>query len=385
MKNIRLTVWIGIMCGWLAAGMLQAGTRPDNARPAEEDGSRLWLPVMRPVEGAEVEVIYKGKVSPTIAVAIAELKNAWKGEPVLLEKKRTGQGDGFAITSSEHQVRILSSTEAGLLYGVYSLLRMQAAGQVTVPLSVTEQSVYDLRILNHWDNLDGTVERGYAGCSLWNWEELPGTLSPRYEAYARANASVGINGTVLNNVNASPQVLATGSLEKAKEMAELIWKIKGEGDTIGGVVSCVIKGCPIGLGQPVFGKLHAALGNAMLSINAVKGFSYGQGFDSMELKGSEQNDVFYNNNGRVETKSNYSGGIQGGISNGQDIYFRVAFKPVATILMEQHTVNINGTDTTMKAKGRHDACVLPRAVPIVEAMAAMTILDYYLIDRTTQL
>ena len=221
MKNIRLTVWIGIMCGWLAAGMLQAGTRPDNARPAEEDGSRLWLPVMRPVEGAEVEVIYKGKVSPTITIAIAELKNAWKGEPVLLEKKRTGQGDGFAITSSEHQVRILSSTEAGLLYGVYSLLRMQAAGQVTVPLSVTEQPVYDLRILNHWDNLDGTVERGYAGCSLWNWEELPGTLSPRYEAYARANASVGINGTVLNNVNASPQVLATGSLEKVKALADV--------------------------------------------------------------------------------------------------------------------------------------------------------------------
>lgn len=221
MKNIRLTVWIGIMCGWLAAGMLQAGTRPDNARPAEEDGSRLWLPVMRPVEGAEVEVIYKGKVSPTIAVAIAELKNVWKGEPVLLEKKRTGQGDGFAITSSEHQVRILSSTEAGLLYGVYSLLRMQAVGQVTVPLSVTEQSVYDLRILNHWDNPDGTVERGYAGCSLWNWEELPGTLSPRYEAYARANASVGINGTVLNNVNASPQVLATGSLEKVKALADV--------------------------------------------------------------------------------------------------------------------------------------------------------------------
>ena len=164
---------------------------------------------------------YKGKVSPTIAVAIAELKNAWKGEPVLLEKKRTGQGDGFAITSSEHQVRILSSTEAGLLYGVYSLLRMQAAGQVTVPLSVTEQSVYDLRILNHWDNPDGTVERGYAGCSLWNWEELPGTLSPRYEAYARANASVGINGTVLNNVNASPQVLATGSLEKVKALADV--------------------------------------------------------------------------------------------------------------------------------------------------------------------
>ena len=128
---------------------------------------------------------------------------------------------GFAITSSEHQVRILSSTETGLLYGAYSLLRMQAAGQLTVPLSVTEQPAYDLRILNHWDNPDGTVERGYAGRSLWNWEELPGTLSPRYEAYARANASVGINGTVLNNVNASPQVLTTGSLEKVKALADV--------------------------------------------------------------------------------------------------------------------------------------------------------------------
>ena len=172
-------------------------------------------------------------------------------------------------------------------------------------------------------------------------------------------------------------------LEKAKEMAELIWKVKGEGDTIGGVISCVIKGCPIGLGQPVFGKLHAALGNAMLSINAVKGFAYGQGFDSMELRGSEQNDVFYNNGGRIETKTNYSGDIQGGISNGQDIYIRDAFKPDAAVLMEQQTVNINCIDTTLKAKGRHDPCVLPRAVPIVEAMAAITVLDYYLRDRTS--
>ena len=120
--------------------------------------------------------------------------------------------------------------------------------------------------------------------------------------------------------------------------------------------------------------------NAAIRAVVRRGLSKG-----LKMKGSEQNDVFYNNNGRIETHTNHSGGIQGGISNGQDIYFRVAFKPVATILMEQHTVNINGTDTTMKAKGRHDACVLPRAVPIVEAMAAMTILDYYLIDRTTQL
>lgn len=173
--------------------------------------------------------------------------------------------------------------------------------------------------------------------------------------------------------------------EKAKAMEELICRVKAEGDTIGGVITCVIKGCPIGLGEPVFGKLHAALGNAMLSINAAKAFEYGNGFNGLEQKGSEQNDVFFNNKGRIETRTNHSGGIQGGISNGQDIYFRVAFKPVATLLMEQHTVNIDGVDTTLKARGRHDPCVLPRAVPIVEAMAALTILDYYLIDRTTQL
>ena len=172
---------------------------------------------------------------------------------------------------------------------------------------------------------------------------------------------------------------------KAEEMATLIKEVKAEGDTIGGVISCVIQGCPVGLGQPAFGKLHAALGSAMLSINAVKGFAYGEGFDSMNLRGSQQNDVFYNHDGHIDTRTNHSGGIQGGISNGQDIYFRVAFKPVATLLMEQETVNAKGINTIVKAKGRHDPCVLPRAVPIVEAMAAMTILDYYLIDRTTRL
>lgn len=171
----------------------------------------------------------------------------------------------------------------------------------------------------------------------------------------------------------------------ARQMADYIFRIKGEGDTIGGVINCVIKGCPVGLGQPVFGKLHAALGNAMLSINAVKGFEYGQGFSNMELKGSQQNDIFYNNNGEIGFRSNRSGGIQGGISNGQDIYFRVAFKPVATVLMEQPTVDIQGNETILKARGRHDPCVLPRAVPIVEAMAAMTLLDYYLLDKASTL
>ena len=169
--------------------------------------------------------------------------------------------------------------------------------------------------------------------------------------------------------------------EKAKEMETLITQLKQEGDTIGGVITCVVKGCPIGLGEPEFGKLHAALGSAMLSINAVKGFEYGEGFDGVTARGSEQNDVFQNIGGQITTKTNHSGGIQGGISNGQDIYFRVAFKPVATILTEQETVEKEGNPTIFKAKGRHDPCVLPRAVPIVEAMAAMTILDYYLLKN----
>ena len=171
----------------------------------------------------------------------------------------------------------------------------------------------------------------------------------------------------------------------AQQMAELISQVKGEGNTIGGVVSCVIQGCPVGLGQPAFGKLHAALGSAMLSINAVKGFEYGQGFGSMDLRGSEQNDIFFNDEGKIGFRNNRSGGIQGGISNGQDIYFRVAFKPVATVLMEQPTVDKDGNETILKARGRHDPCVLPRAVPIVEAMAAMTILDFYLLDKASHL
>lgn len=170
-------------------------------------------------------------------------------------------------------------------------------------------------------------------------------------------------------------------LEKAREMEALITQMKAEGDTIGGIITCVIKGCPTGVGEPEFDKLHAALGAAMLSINAVKGFEYGEGFDGVTARGSEQNDVFYSEGGHITTKTNHSGGIQGGISNGQDIYCRIAFKPVATILTEQETVDLEGNATTFKAHGRHDPCVLPRAVPIVESMAAMTILDHILLKK----
>ena len=166
--------------------------------------------------------------------------------------------------------------------------------------------------------------------------------------------------------------------ETAERMIERIQEIKKEGDTIGGTITCVIKNVPVGLGEPVFDKLHADLGKAMLSINAVKGFEYGSGFCGARMKGSEHNDLF-NKDG--STKSNLSGGIQGGISNGMDIYFRVAFKPVATIMKSQETIDSEGNKAEMQGKGRHDPCVVPRAVPIVEAMAALVLADFNLLNK----
>ena len=173
--------------------------------------------------------------------------------------------------------------------------------------------------------------------------------------------------------------------EKAAQMEALIHEVKTQGDTIGGVITCVILGVPVGLGEPAFGKLHAALGSAMLSINACKGFEYGLGFADCGRRGSEMIDTFVPGEEGITTLSNHSGGIQGGISNGQPIYFRCAFKPVATLLRPVQTVTLEGEETMLQARGRHDPCVLPRAVPIVEAMAAMTILDYYLLNKCTRL
>lgn len=170
--------------------------------------------------------------------------------------------------------------------------------------------------------------------------------------------------------------------EMAQQMEEYIKTIKKEGDTIGGVITCVIQNVPVGLGEPVFDKLHARLGEAMLSINAVKGFEYGSGFEGVKMKGSQHNDA-YNTDGTTQT--NRSGGIQGGISNGMDIYFNVAFKPVATVLQSYETINKEGEKVMAQGKGRHDPCVVPRAVPIVEAMAALVLADYALLARTNKI
>ncbi|MBY0413503.1 MAG: chorismate synthase, partial [Bdellovibrionales bacterium] len=171
----------------------------------------------------------------------------------------------------------------------------------------------------------------------------------------------------------------------AKKMIAFIEEVKSQGDTVGGIITCVIKNTPVGLGDPVFDKLHADLGKAMLSINAVKGFEYGSGFNGAELKGSLHNDEFQEKNGKIITKTNHSGGIQGGISNGMDINFNVAFKPVATIMKAQESVDKDGIKTTVEGKGRHDPCVVPRAVPIVEAMAAIVLVDHLLRNETSKL
>ena len=172
---------------------------------------------------------------------------------------------------------------------------------------------------------------------------------------------------------------------ETENIEQVILKAKEKGDTVGGVISCNISGVPVGWGEPVFGKLQSMLASAMLSINAAKGFEYGMGFEMAKKFGSQVNDIFTTKDGKITTLTNNSGGIQGGISNGEDIYFRVAFKPVATLLTEQPTVDKYGNATMLKVRGRHDACVLPRAVPIVEAMAAMVLADAYLLNKSSRL
>ena len=171
----------------------------------------------------------------------------------------------------------------------------------------------------------------------------------------------------------------------AEKMISEIKEVRDAGDTLGGIVGCVVENVPVGLGEPIFSKLHADLGQAMLTINAVKGFEFGSGFNAPAMKGSEHNDVFEKEGGKISTRTNHSGGIQGGISNGEDIYFKVAFKPVSTIMKDQETVDGEGKEVTIEGKGRHDPCVVPRAVPIVEAMTALVLADHYLINRVRKI
>ena len=225
-----------------------------------------------------------------------------------------------------------------------------------------------------------TASRVVAGAIA---KQLLQSIGIQISTYVSQVGTIALNTKefyTLSEIEASPVRCPDATV--AKQMIARIEEIKNLGDSIGGTVQCVITGVPIGLGEPVFDKLHAELGKAMLSINAVKGFEIGSGFSSLGMTGSEHNDVFLSNG---ETKTNHSGGIQGGISNGMPIDFRVAFKPVATIMQDQDSIDRDGKEITIEGKGRHDACVLPRAVPIVEAMAAIVILDFYLRNKATHL
>ena len=219
---------------------------------------------------------------------------------------------------------------------------------------------------------------------------VAGAIAKQFLAPVTINAYVSAVGTI--HLDQDPSKVDLSQIENnpvrcpdtsvATEMENYIKTIRKEGDTVGGIVTCVIKDLPVGLGEPVFDKLHAELGKAMLSINAVKGFEYGSGFAGTQMKGSQHNDLF---NTDASTKTNRSGGVQGGISNGMDIYFNVAFKPVATIMQNQETINSKGESVAMQGKGRHDPCVVPRAVPIVEAMAALVLADFKLLKRTNKI
>ncbi len=222
-----------------------------------------------------------------------------------------------------------------------------------------------------------------------NWV-VAGALAKQLIAHISINAYTSSVGEIflekpyqsLDFTKTEDNIVRCPDIEFATKMIDKIKDIRKQGDTIGGTITCVVENVPIGLGEPIFSKLHAELGKAMLSINAVKGFEFGSGFCGAKMTGSEHNDIF-NKDG--STKSNLSGGIQGGISNGMDIYFRVAFKPVATIMQNQPTINADGNSTEIQGKGRHDPCVVPRAVPIVEAMTALVIADFWLLHKTRKL
>lgn len=218
---------------------------------------------------------------------------------------------------------------------------------------------------------------------------VAGAIAKQFLSQVKINAFVSQVGKLKMNIPYQQLDLALTESnpvrcphpETAAKMEKYIKEVRKEGDTIGGIITCVARNVPVGLGEPVFDKLHAELGKAMLSINAVKGFEYGSGFEGVQMKGSEHNDQF---NLDGSTKTNYSGGIQGGISNGMDIYFNVAFKPVATVIQPYETIDKEGNKVTTKGKGRHDPCVVPRAVPIVEAMTALVLADFMLLNQTVK-
>jgi chorismate synthase len=317
-----------------------------------------------------------------------------------LDRRRPGQSRFTTQRQEPDQVRILSGVFEGMTTGTPIALLIENVDQRSKDYSniaqsfrpghadFTYQAKYGIR-----DHRGGgrssareTAARVAAGALA---KLLLKTQGIEIVAHVSSVGKIDAPNVTINNAQdfideREKNIVRCADPATAEEMIAYIDGIRKEGDTVGGKVSCYIKNCPVGLGEPVFDKLHADLGKAMLSINAVHGFEYGSGFAGSEMRGSEHNDIFIKNHlGSIETRTNFSGGVQGGISNGMPIEFKVAFKPVATIMQSQATIDSEGNAAEISGKGRHDPCVVPRAVPIVEAMAALVLADHWLRNRNS--
>lgn len=310
-----------------------------------------------------------------------------------LDRRKPGQSAIVTQRKEPDEVQFLSGIFNGKTTGTPIGFSIQNTNQKSKDYSHIQDSYRPSHADYVYDEKYGI--RDYRGGGRSSAREtasrvVAGAIAKQFLNPIRIGAYVSAVGTL--SLDTHPSEIDLSGVEnnpvrcpdaaKAAEMETLIKQIRKEGDTIGGVITCVIKNVPVGFGEPTFDKLHAELGKAMLSINAVKGFEYGSGFAGTRKKGSEHNDLF---NSDGSTQTNHSGGIQGGISNGMDIYFKVAFKPVATIMQKQETINSKGEKVQMQGKGRHDPCVVPRAVPIVEAMAALVLADFNLRKRTNRI
>ncbi len=316
----------------------------------------------------------------------------------LLDKRKPGQSDITSPRNEEDKVEILSGLFEGKTTGspIGFIIRNKDArsGDYDALKSVYRPSHADYT----WETKFGIRDHRGGGRSSARetaCRVVAGAIAIQLLTHYNISilgwvSSVGSvnmpeSYTVFDSSNVNANIVRCPHPETAVKMIELIKEVKSKGDSLGGIISCIVTGVPPGLGEPVFDKLHASLGHAMLGINAVKGFETGSGFQAAAMKGSEHNDAFRSTEGKISTVTNNSGGIQGGISNGDTINFKVAFKPVATIMSSQDSVNTSGENTTLEATGRHDPCVVPRAVPIVEAMAAIVLADHLLRNRMSKL
>lgn len=316
-----------------------------------------------------------------------------------LDRRKPGQSHITTARIEKDQVQILSGVFEGQTLGTPIALLIENEDQESKDYShlknafrpshadFTYQEKYGIRDYRGGGRASAreTATRVAAGAVAKKLNASLTKLSVKAFVSSIANIHLEKNYQELDLNTTENNLVRCPDEETAKQMIRIIETAKAEGDSLGGVITCVIKDCPIGLGEPVFDKLEAQLARAMLSIPAVKGFEIGSGFEGTKMKGSEHNDVFEARNDRIVTKTNNSGGIQGGISNGMDIYFRVAFKPTATIMQKQQSVDAAKNEIALEAKGRHDPCVLPRAVPIVEAMVSLVLADYILISRLSKI